>query len=112
MTSDVSHWPVVTWVNIRRWVSYEQYVDLWNNYVQNVHKLAEALHEALRRALHGAFMDTLDGMRTFIAVAKQKSFTGGAKQLGISTKLASKYIAQLEQKHGACLLYTSDAADE
>ncbi|MEI8649029.1 LysR family transcriptional regulator [Paraglaciecola sp. Hal342] len=43
-------------------------------------------------------MDTLDGMRTFIAVAKQKSFTGGAKQLGISTKLASKYIAQLEQK--------------
>ena len=50
-------------------------------------------------------MDTIDGMRTFIAVAKQKSFTGGAKQLGISTKLASKYIAQLEQKHGALLFH-------
>ena len=50
-------------------------------------------------------MDTIDGMRTLIAVAKQKSFTGGAKQLGISTKLASKYIGQLEKKHGALLFH-------
>lgn len=50
-------------------------------------------------------MDTIDGMRTLIAVAKQKSFTGGAKQLGISTKLASKYIGQLEEKHGALLFH-------
>ncbi|REL26974.1 LysR family transcriptional regulator [Thalassotalea euphylliae] len=49
-------------------------------------------------------MDTLTGMETFIAVAKQKSFTGGAKMLGISTKLASKYVAQLESKLGAQLL--------
>lgn len=49
-------------------------------------------------------MDTLTGMETFIAVAKQKSFTGGAKVLGISTKLASKYVAQLESKLGAQLL--------
>ena len=50
-------------------------------------------------------MDTLVGMETFIAVAKQKSFTGGAKVLGISTKLASKYIAKLESKLGAQLLH-------
>lgn len=43
-------------------------------------------------------MDTIDGMRTFVAVALQQSFTGGAKTLGISTKLASKYIGQLEDK--------------
>jgi DNA-binding transcriptional LysR family regulator len=34
-------------------------------------------------------MDRLDCMRTFIAVAARRSFTGGAKQLGMSTKLAS-----------------------
>ncbi|ABG39655.1 transcriptional regulator, LysR family [Paraglaciecola sp. T6c] len=50
-------------------------------------------------------MDTLEGMRTFIAVARQKSFTSGAKQLGISTKLASKYIGQLEKKHDALLFH-------
>lgn len=49
-------------------------------------------------------MDTLVGMETFVAVAKQKSFTGGAKVLGISTKLASKYVAKLESKLGAQLL--------
>lgn len=49
-------------------------------------------------------MDTLVGMETFIAVAKQKSFTGGAKVLGISTKLASKYVAKLEEKLGTQLL--------
>jgi DNA-binding transcriptional LysR family regulator len=50
-------------------------------------------------------MDTIIGMQTFVAVAKQKSFTGGAKILGISTKLASKYVAQLEKKVGAQLLH-------
>ncbi len=49
-------------------------------------------------------MDRLTGMETFVAVAKQKSFTKGAKMLGISTKLASKYVAQLESKLGAQLL--------
>jgi len=52
-----------------------------------------------------ALMDTITGMQTFVAVAKQKSFTGGAKVLGISTKLASKYVAQLEKKLGAQLLH-------
>lgn len=48
-------------------------------------------------------MDTIDGMRTFVAVASQKSFTGGAGQLSISTKLASKYVRQLEEHLGAQL---------
>jgi DNA-binding transcriptional LysR family regulator len=34
-------------------------------------------------------------MRTFVAVAGKNSFTAGAKQLGISTNLASKYVQQL-----------------
>lgn len=49
-------------------------------------------------------MDKLDCMRTFAAVAAQSSFTGGARQLGISTKLASKYVAWLEAQLGAQLL--------
>lgn len=48
-------------------------------------------------------MDTIDGMRTFLAVARKQSFTGGAKTLGMSSKLASKYIGQLEAKLGAQL---------
>lgn len=48
-------------------------------------------------------MDTIEGMRTFLAVAQKKSFTGGAKTLGMSTKLASKYVGQLEAKLGAQL---------
>ena len=50
-------------------------------------------------------MDTIDGMRTFVAVAKQKSFTSGAKLIGISTKLASKYIGQLEERLDAQLFH-------
>lgn len=49
-------------------------------------------------------MDTFTGMKTFVAVARQKSFTNGAKNLAISTKLASKYIQQLENHLGAQLL--------
>ncbi len=48
-------------------------------------------------------MDTLDGMRTFVAVAAQGSFTGGAKRLGMTTRLASKYVRQLEERLGAQL---------
>lgn len=48
-------------------------------------------------------MDTLDCMRAFVAVAAQHSFTGGARQIGISTKLASKYVARLEERLGAQL---------
>ena len=50
-------------------------------------------------------MDTLEGMRVFVAVADQQSFTGGAKRLGMSTKLASKYIRQLEGRLAAQLFH-------
>lgn len=50
-------------------------------------------------------MDTLEGMRTFVAVAEQASFTGGARRLDMSTKLASKYVAQLEERLGAQLFH-------
>ena len=50
-------------------------------------------------------MDTLEGMRVFVAVADQQSFTGGAKRLGMSTKLASKYIRQLEERLAAQLFH-------
>ncbi|KAE9625961.1 LysR family transcriptional regulator [Parasedimentitalea maritima] len=48
-------------------------------------------------------MDTVQGMRTFAAVAANQSFTEGARRVGISTKLASKYVAQLEERLGAQL---------
>ncbi|MGQ7848221.1 LysR family transcriptional regulator [Granulosicoccus sp. 3-233] len=48
-------------------------------------------------------MDTIEGMRTFVAVAAEGSFTAGARRMGISTKLASKYVQQLEARLGAQL---------
>ncbi len=48
-------------------------------------------------------MDTIEGMRTFVAVAAEESFTAGARRMGISTKLASKYVQQLEARLGAQL---------
>ncbi len=50
-------------------------------------------------------MDTVEGMRTFVAVATHNSFTEGARRVGISTKLASKYVGQLEQRLNAQLLH-------
>lgn len=52
-------------------------------------------------------MDTLDGMRTFVAIVDQGSFTAGAERLGISKGLASKYLAQLEARLGVRLLQRS-----
>ena len=59
----------------------------------------------LETVTENKIMDTIDGMRAFVAVASQNSFTAGAKQLGISTKLASKYVGQLEARLGAQLLH-------
>jgi len=49
-------------------------------------------------------MDTIDGMRTFATVAAAGSFTAAAKKLGISTSLASKYVARLEDRLGVRLM--------
>lgn len=50
-------------------------------------------------------MDTIIGMRVFAAVAKHRSFTEGAKHAGISGKLASKYVGQLEGRLDAQLFH-------
>ena len=50
-------------------------------------------------------MDVLDGMKTFAATVETGSFTAAAERLGISKKLASKYVAQLEGRLGARLLH-------
>jgi DNA-binding transcriptional LysR family regulator len=52
-------------------------------------------------------MDTLDGMRTYVAVVTEGSFAGAAGRLGMSPQLVSKYVAQLESRLGARLLNRS-----
>ena len=46
---------------------------------------------------------SLDGLRTFLAVAERRSFSAAAAQLGITTTAASKAIKMLEQRHGVIL---------
>lgn len=50
-------------------------------------------------------MDIIEGMKAFAAVAAEQSFTDGARRVGISTKLASKYVGQLEERLNAQLFY-------
>lgn len=50
-------------------------------------------------------MDKIDGMRTFVAVVEAGSFAGASKRLGITGKLASKYIGTLETQLGMTLLH-------
>lgn len=49
-------------------------------------------------------MDLIDGMKAFVAVAEAGSFTTGADRLGISKKVASKYIQLLEKRLDTHLL--------
>ncbi len=49
-------------------------------------------------------MDTLNGMRTFLAVADAGSFVRAAERLGIAKSIASKQVAALEEHLGARLL--------
>lgn len=43
-------------------------------------------------------MDKIETMRAFVAVAQDSSFTQAARRLGMSTKLVSKYVQQLESR--------------
>ena len=43
-------------------------------------------------------MDKIESMRAFMAVAQEGSFTAAGRRLGLSTKLISKYVAQLEER--------------
>ncbi len=49
-------------------------------------------------------MDTLDLMRTYLAVVDTDSFTGAGRKLGKSKALVSKHISELEERLGARLL--------
>jgi len=48
-------------------------------------------------------MDIVDELRAFVATAQTGSFTGGADHLGISNRLTSKYVGELEQRLGVRL---------
>lgn len=50
-------------------------------------------------------MDVIDGMRTFAAAVETGSFTAAADRLGISKKLVSKYVGQLEDRLKIKLLH-------
>lgn len=49
-------------------------------------------------------MDTFDVMKTFVAVADQRSFAKAARGLGLSAPAVSRAVAGLEEKIGAQLL--------
>ena len=49
-------------------------------------------------------MDIVETLRAFVATAQAGSFTSAADQLGISNRLTSKYVAELEERLGVRLL--------
>jgi DNA-binding transcriptional LysR family regulator len=49
-------------------------------------------------------MDLIDELKAFVATAQTGSFTGAAGQLGVSNRLTSKYVAELETRLGVRLL--------
>ncbi|WP_316859708.1 LysR family transcriptional regulator [uncultured Cohaesibacter sp.] len=49
-------------------------------------------------------MDLVDGLKAFVATAQTGSFTEAAERMGISNRLTSKYVAELETRIGARLL--------
>ena len=49
-------------------------------------------------------MDLVDGLKAFVATAQTGSFTEAAERLGVSNRLTSKYVAELETRIGARLL--------
>lgn len=49
-------------------------------------------------------MDIVDTLKAFVATAQSGSFTAAAEQLGISNRLTSKYVAELEARLGVRLL--------
>lgn len=49
-------------------------------------------------------MDLVDELRAFVVTAQTGSFTAAADQLGVSNRLTSKYVAELEERLGVRLL--------
>lgn len=52
-------------------------------------------------------MDTLDGMKTVVAVVETGSFTAAGERLDMSKALVSKYVGEVEEKLGARLFNRS-----
>lgn len=50
-------------------------------------------------------MDLVDGLRVFVAAVETGSLSGAGARAGISAKLASKYLAELEARLGVGLLH-------
>lgn len=50
-------------------------------------------------------MDLADGMRVFVSAVETGSFSGAAARIGISPKLASECMAELEARMGTQFLY-------
>lgn len=48
-------------------------------------------------------MDIVDELKAFVATAQSGSFTAAADQLGVSNRLTSKYVAELEARLGVRL---------
>lgn len=49
-------------------------------------------------------MDLIDGLKAFVATAQTGSFTEAAVRMGVSNRLTSKYVAELEGRLGVRLL--------
>jgi len=52
-------------------------------------------------------MDTLDGMKTVVAVVETGSFTAASERQGLSKALVSKYVGEVERKLGVRLFNRS-----
>ena len=52
-------------------------------------------------------MDTIDGIKTVIAVVETGSFTAAGDRLGISKALVSKYVGEVEDSLGVRLFNRS-----
>ena len=57
-----------------------------------------------RFILNDPGMDLIDELKAFVATAQTGSFTAAAGQLGVSNRLTSKYVAELEARLGVRLL--------
>ena len=64
--------------------------------------MAKVLNDYPQNVLN-RHMDVLDQIRAFVATAQSGSFTSAAEQLGISNRLTSKYVAELETRLGVRL---------
>lgn len=67
-------------------------VGIENVSLKNIGDENESINEKL--------MDTLDGLKTVIAVVETNSFTAASGRLGISKALVSKYVGEVESKLG------------